>query len=216
MPTIPLYDGSPKQAKVGSVDLSDALFAAPVRQHLLHAAVTAQLATRRRGTASTKRRGEVRGGGEKPFRQKGTGRARMGSIRSPLLVGGGVAHGPKPRSFEIRLPKKMRRGALISALSLRASENRLLVIKDFDLPEIKTKHMISLLQAWEVPSALIVVAEATPTVELSARNIPGVSVIEARGLNVYDVLTHPHLIFTESGLTAVQERLETPISRGSA
>jgi large subunit ribosomal protein L4 len=196
-------------AKRDTLALDPSVFGATVKPHLFHAEVRRQLAKRRAGTHSTKNRHTVSGGGSKPWRQKGTGRARQGSTRSPQWAGGGVVFGPVPRSHEHVLPKKVRRAALRSALSLRASEAAVKVVDAFELDTVKTKRVVEVLKSLGLgdASVLVVLAEPNATVERSARNLPGVSVIRAEGLNVHDVLRHSHLLFTRAGLEQLQERL---------
>lgn len=195
------------EARVIHPQLREDIFAAKVLPHLLQQIVRMQLTNRRAGTAATKTKGFVRGGGKKPWRQKGTGRARAGSIRSPLWVGGGTIFGPRPRDYTYRLPKKARRVALISALSLKNRDGKLIVLEKIALPEAKTKLMRQMLTELNVNSALIVVGEPTPEVELATRNLPNAKVLRAEGLNVYDVLRHEHLILTEPALQAIEARL---------
>src|SRR5512137_1774505 len=169
MPTLDVLNQSGE--KVGQIELADAVFAAPVREHLLWEVVKAQLATRRRGTASTKTRTEVRGSTRKLYRQKGTGRARHGSIRASTFVGGGAAHGPKPRPYAYRPPKKVRRAALRSALSLRAGEQKIVVLQDLNLGEIKTKKVAQLLERFGVQRGLLVDDKANLALIKSTRNL---------------------------------------------
>ncbi len=187
--------------------LPSQIFDAPIRRHLLHAVVVAQLAGRRRGTAATKSRSGVSGGGRKPYRQKGTGRARQGSIRSPQFAGGGVVFGPQPRSYDQHLPKKLRRAAHCCALSLRKREDRVLVVESLRLPETKTRHMVDALRRLGVEDCLIVTADRDRTLELSARNLPHVRVLPVAGLNVRDVLARQHLVLTQAALAGITERL---------
>jgi len=149
----------------------------------------------------------VRGGGKKPWRQKGTGRARAGSIRSPLWVGGGTIFGPQPRDYSYRMPKRARREALLSALSLKNKEGKIIVVHTLELPEAKTKLMRQMLQGLQVKSALIVLPQADERVELSSRNLPNVKALRVEGLNVYDLLRYEHLIMTEGALRLIEERL---------
>jgi large subunit ribosomal protein L4 len=199
-----VYDLSKNE--VGSIDLNDSVFGAEVKTHLLWEVVKAQLANRRRGTAATKTRAVVRGGGKKPYRQKGTGRARQGSTVSPILVGGGTAHGPQPRLYTHHTPKKVKAAALRSAVSLRAQGETFFVLKNFDLPAIKTKQVTSILKTFGTAKVLIVEGE-NDNLQLSARNIPTVKVIRPEGLNVYDLIRYPALIVTEAAAKAVEERL---------
>jgi len=196
--------------KAGTVELSAAVFEAAVKPHLFHAEVRRQMAARRSGSHSTKNRAAVSGGGTKPWRQKGTGRARQGTIRAPQWAGGGVVFGPVPRSYEFSLPKKVRRAALRSALSQRLREGALRVLDALALDEFSTKKMAAILAGLGVAEggALIVIEAPDPKVEASARNLPGVGVIRAEGLNVLDVLRHRHLVMTRAALEAVERRLD--------
>jgi len=195
--------------KSGSVDLDPVVFEAPVRAHLFHAEVRRQLARRRAGTHSTKNRSGVSGGGAKPYRQKGTGRARQGTIRAPQFQGGGSVFGPVPRGHEHRLNKKTRRAALRSALSLRQSEGAMTVVEALDFPEFKTRQVLDLLESVGLggDSVLIVIAEKNPQVEVSARNLGRIGVVRVEGLNVYDVLRHNKLIVTQAALAGIGARL---------
>jgi large subunit ribosomal protein L4 len=193
---------------VDKVAVADSTFGAEVRPHVLHQVVRMQLANRRRGTASTKTRGEVSGGGRKPWRQKGTGRARQGSTRSPLWRGGGVALGPKPRNYTYKLPKKVRRAALCSALSMKLQEGLLKVIDRLDIPAPKTRQMVSFLKDLGVEkAAIILLADDNPNVQLASRNLPEVKVLRVEGVNIYDLLVYDYLICTRDGLMKLQERV---------
>jgi large subunit ribosomal protein L4 len=205
MPTLDVLNQSGE--KVGQIELADAVFAAPVREHLLWEVVKAQLATRRRGTASTKTRTEVRGSTRKIYRQKGTGRARHGSIRASTFVGGGVAHGPKPRSYAYRPPKKVRRAALRSALSLRAGEQKLVVLQDLNLGEIKTKKVAELLARFGASRGLLVDDKANLQLIKSTRNLPRSKYLAPEGLNVYDILLHDTLVITAPVAKQIEGRL---------
>src|SRR5574341_397922 len=187
--------------------LNEAIFGAKTRPHLLHQAVVMQLANRRAGSAATKSKGFVSGGGKKPWRQKGTGRARSGSIRSPIWVGGGTAFGPTPRDYSYRMPRSARREALLSALSLKNREGKLIVADRFELDAAKTKIMAQALAELKVASALIVVAQPDEKIERSARNLPKVKVLRVGGLNVYDLMRYEHLVLTEGALKLLEERL---------
>jgi large subunit ribosomal protein L4 len=204
--------------KAGSVELSPAVFEAPVRPHLFHAEVRRQLAKRRAGTHATKNRAGVSGGGVKPWRQKGTGRARQGTIRAPQWAGGGIVFGPVPRSHAFKLTKKLRKAALRGALSLRAKEGALAVVEGIALDEFKTKRVVALLDSLGLggQSVLIVIAGPAPQLEISARNIPGVSVLRAEGLNVYDVLRHPRLVIARDALDGIVARLGADGAAGGA
>ncbi len=195
--------------KAGSVELSSAVFEAAVKPHLFHAEVRRQLARRRAGTHSTKNRSAVSGGGSKPWRQKGTGRARQGTNRAPQWAGGGVVFGPVPRTYEHSLPKKVRRAALRGALSQRVQEGAVTVLEALELDAYKTKRVVEILGGLGLGGSkvLIVIDEPNAYVERSARNLHGVGVIRAGGLNVYDVLRHDKLVMTRAALAAVEERL---------
>jgi large subunit ribosomal protein L4 len=193
--------------QVENPQFNEEIFGVPPRPHLLHQAVVAHQANKRAGTASTKSKGFVRGGGKKPWRQKGTGRARAGSIRSPIWVGGGTIFGPTPRDYSYRMPKKARREALLSALSLKRKEGKIIVVAAFDLAETKTKLMRQALEELQVKSALIVLADNDDKVMLSVRNLPKVKALRVEGLNVYDLLRYEHLIMTEPALKLIEERL---------
>jgi large subunit ribosomal protein L4 len=195
------------EAQLIQPPLNEEIFGARVRPHLLHQAVTMQLNRRRAGTASTKSKGFVRGGGKKPWRQKGTGRARAGSIRSPLWVGGGTIFGPQPRDYSYRLPRKARREALLSALSLKRREGKILVVDKLELAEAKTKLLRQWLESLDIASALIVIPEGDERLERSARNLPKVKVLRIDGLNVYDLLRFERLILTERAVKLLEERL---------
>jgi large subunit ribosomal protein L4 len=206
MPTLDVYDTN--REAVGSIDLEASVFGVEVREHLFHAVVRYQLAKRRQGTHATKGRALISGGGKKPFRQKGTGRARAGTTRAPHWRGGGVVHGPHYRSHAHKLPKRTRRAALCAALSRRVEENRLTVFQSLALPEIKTRQVCDLLARFEMSKVLLVTAGADDNLERSARNIPGVTVLQVAGVNVYDVLKHDHLAITVEAAAALVQRLK--------
>jgi large subunit ribosomal protein L4 len=193
--------------KVGEFELADVLFDAEVKEHLIHDTVLWQLARRRSGTAAVKNRAAVRGGGAKPWRQKGTGRARSGSNRSPIWRGGGIIFGPQPRTYAYKLNKKMRRQALISALTMKYRDGRLVVVDKFDLPEIKTRQVAAILRVFGVESA-IMVADDNRNLQLSARNLPRVLTVGSQGLNVYDLLKYDLLMATTDSLTRIQGALQ--------
>jgi large subunit ribosomal protein L4 len=198
---------SQDKKKVGTVELSDHVFGVTINIPLVHQVIKAQLAGRRQGTAKTKTKGEIRGGGRKPFKQKGTGNARQGSTRSPLQVGGGQNFGPQPRSYEQATPKEMIRGALRSALSDRVKASRLYVVDSFTLKTAKTKIFDELLSKnWDLKKVLIV-DDANQNLELSARNIPNVKVLRTEGLNVYDIVRYDWVIFTQRAAKAIEARL---------
>ena len=193
--------------KVGEVELNDALFGLEVKKHILHDVVKMQLANRRAGTASTKTRTEVRGGGAKPYRQKGTGRARAGTNTSPLWRGGGVIFGPKPRDYSYKLPKKVRRLGVRMALSARFSEDNITVLDGFDLADIKTKQFVEIMKKLNIENGLIVIPEKNENLEKSSRNVQGYKVIQTDGLNVYDILLHRRLVLLQPCLGQLEERL---------
>jgi large subunit ribosomal protein L4 len=204
MPSIPLYDRAGKT--VGDVELSDALFAAPINAAVLHQVVTAQLAGRRTGTHDTKTRGEIRGGGRKPYRQKGTGRARQGTVTAPHYRGGGVVFGPHPRSYEQRLPRKMKRLALRGALTAKLGDDQLKVIDTFGLEAIKTSELAGVLRALGATGRVLVVAPGRDqTLELSARNLPTVEIILADSLNVVDLINADLVLIDGSGTGSAAE-----------
>ncbi len=193
--------------KVSQVELREDIFNVPVKACVLHSVVTMQLARKRSGTASTKHRSDVQGSTRKLFRQKGTGRARRGDIKSPLLRGGGTVFGPNPRSYAYDLPKKVRRLALKMALSAKVQENALTVIDKIELDEIKTKRVVGILKAFQAKGALIISDGPNERLELSARNIPDVKVLRSAGLNVYDILKYDRVILLQPAIPAIEGRL---------
>ncbi len=204
MPKVDVYNMSGEV--VGSIDLNDRIFGSEINENVLHLAVVNQLANKRQGTHSTKTVSEVRGGGRKPWRQKGTGRARQGSIRSAQWVKGGIALGPKPRSYRYTLPKKVRRLALISALSSKVKDNEIVVLDDLKFDVIKTKQMVNVLKNLKVDSsALIVLADKDEKVEKSARNLPNVKTSLVNTINVYDILKYDKFIITRDAVSKVEE-----------
>ncbi len=205
MPTVDVYNI--QKEKVGELDLKEEIFGVEVQGHLLHEVVTWQLACRRAGNASTKTRAEVHGGGRKPWRQKGTGRARVGSSRSPLWRGGGVVFGPKPRSYAYTLPKKVRRLALKMALSSKLESGQLVVLEGYPHTAPRTKDFVAVLKTFELNKALFISLEENRALELSARNVPGVQVMLPMGLNVYDILKYDHLVLFSPALAAIEARL---------
>jgi large subunit ribosomal protein L4 len=192
--------------KVSQVELDKKTFSGEVNPHLLYEVVKMQLASRRRGTASTKNRSHVRGGGKKPWRQKGTGRARAGTIRSPLWTGGGVVFGPLPRNYSYRVNKKAKKAALRSALSAKCKENKLFILDNFNLKEIKTKSFVTILGTLAIDDALII-DDANINLEKSARNVLGIKVLRPEGLNVYDILKYDSLIITQPCLEKITKSL---------
>ncbi|MEZ4296170.1 MAG: 50S ribosomal protein L4 [Polyangiaceae bacterium] len=202
---LPVYNL--KRESVGEIELDDAVFGAPVKEHLLYEVVKAQLASRRSGTKATKERSAVAGSSKKLYRQKGTGRARQGSVRAPHHAGGGMAHALEPKDWSYRPPRKVRLGALRSALSLFAKENRLIVVDAFDLAEIKTKAISAAITALEAgKKALLVDARGNANLEKSVRNLANHRYLPPEGLNVYDLLRHDHLIVSKSAIKAIEAR----------
>jgi len=195
------------RSPVGEIELKPAVFDAPVREHLLHAMVVRQQARHRQGTASTKTRGEVAGSGKKPWKQKGTGRARSGMRNSPIWRGGGIAFGPQPHLYDRDMNKQERRQALRGALTLKRREGRLTVLERITLEKIKTKALKQFLDKLGLANVLIVVAEADPKLKLSARNLSGVKVLLSAGINVRDILKYQHLVLTRAALEQIQEAL---------
>jgi len=203
MPTVALYNINGEQ--VGEVTLKEEIFGVDVHESVLHDAVIMQLAGRRQGTHDTKTRSEVSGGGRKPWRQKGTGRARHGTIRSPIWRGGGIVFGPHPRKYGYNLPKKVRRLALKSALSSKVSSGDILILDELKLEQPKTSDMARILNNLKVGDALLVTAGKDETVEKSARNIPNIKSLTAEGLNVYDILSYDKLVITKDAVLRVEE-----------
>ncbi|MGM0653820.1 MAG: 50S ribosomal protein L4 [Thermodesulfobacteriota bacterium] len=194
-------------AKVSEVELPDEIFSIPVKTSVLHEVVRSQLVSKREGTAASKTRGMISGSTKKLFRQKGTGNARAGSVKSPLRKGGGVIFGPSPRSYEIKVPKKVRKLALKMALSAKVSDSRLFVIDALELEEIKTKALADLLSTLKLDDLLIVSDTDDAKLTLSSRNIPDVKVIKTEGLNVYDILKFKNLLLVESSIENIKGRL---------
>lgn len=192
-------------SQVGEIELNDAVFGVEVNEHLVHMAVVSQLANKRQGTQSAKTRSEVRGGGRKPWRQKGTGHARQGSTRSPQWTGGGVVFAPKPRNYSFKLNKKEKQLALKSAMTSRVAENKFIVLDDFHLDEIKTKKFQAVLNNLKVNKALVVLGEKNDNVILSGRNIPGVQTALVNTINVYDILKYNTMIVTKAAVSAIEE-----------
>jgi large subunit ribosomal protein L4 len=207
MPSVDVLDLNNK--KVGSVELADKVFGAPVNEDLLYEAVRHYLAARRRGTASTKTRHEVAGSGKKLWKQKGTGRARMGSIRSPLWRHGGTTHGPQPRDYSYHLPRKMQLGALRSALSAKLRDGELRVVREFAVSEPKSKLMRQALSTLEVKKTVLVVDNSdNRNLQLSSRNLEGVKLVTSREVNVYDLLGHQQILLSEAAASKLSEGLQ--------
>jgi large subunit ribosomal protein L4 len=193
--------------KVGEIDLNDSLFNVEIKTGILHEVVCMQRANRRSGSACTKTRGEVSGGGAKPWRQKGTGRARAGSRTSPVWRGGGTVFGPKPRDYSYSMPKKVKRLALKMAISARNQEGNLVIVDSFELPEIKTKDFVGVMKNFEFANCLVITNEIDDKISMSARNAVGYKVLSVAGLNVYDILKHSKLMLIQSSLSKIEERL---------
>ncbi|MEA3362085.1 MAG: 50S ribosomal protein L4 [Thermodesulfobacteriota bacterium] len=206
MATVQIFDQDKKQ--VGERELADSIFNTEVKEYLLHDMVRYQLAARRQGTAATKNRSAVAGGSKKPYRQKGTGNARQGTIRAPHFVGGGAAFGPSPRSYGFKLNRKVKKSALCSALSARFQAEKLIVLKDLVMDEISSKSFDQLIKRFDLEGVLVVIDRADAKVELSARNLKNVKVVRSDGVNVYDILKHPNLVLTDAAVNEIEGALE--------
>lgn len=193
-------------SEVDKIDLNDKVFAVEVNEHLIHMAVTLQLANKRQGTQKAKTRSEVSGGGKKPWRQKGTGHARQGSIRAPQWKGGGIVFAPSPRSYSFKMNKKEKAGAMKSALTSRVNEDKFLVMDSLKFDEIKTKKMVNVLDALKVKKALVILdGEDNANVALSTRNIKNVKAVTANAINVYDILKYETVIITKNAVSKIEE-----------
>ncbi len=193
--------------KISQVDLAEAIFNVDVKKSVLHEVVTMQLACRRKGTASVKHRSDIRGSQRKLFRQKGTGRARMGNIKSPLLRGGGSVFGPDPRDYSYKVPKKVRKLALKMALTSKLKDDELLVVDKFEFEQIKTKKFLEAAENLKITNALIITDDKNENLELSARNVSNIKVLQTKGLNVVDILKYKNLVLVESSIKAIEGRL---------
>lgn len=193
--------------KTSQVELNEEIFNTPIRAHVLHQVVVSQLLNRRSGSASTKSRSEVKSSGRKLWRQKGTGRARVGQASSPTRRGGGVVFGPVPRKYVRKVPKKVKRSAVRMALTDKFQTDRLIIVSDFDLPEIKTKSFVQVMENFKVNGALIVTKDKNENLEKSSKNIPCVKVMRYQGLNVYDILKYDHLFLDQSAISRIEEAL---------
>lgn len=205
MAKIAVFDINKQQ--VSERELADAVFNTDVKGHLIHDMVRYQLAARRQGTADTKGRSEVSGGGRKPYKQKGTGNARQGSTRAPHFVGGGTVFGPTPRCYAFKLNRKVKKAALCSALSARFKGEKLTVLNQLALDKISTKAFVDVLKRFDLENTLIVIDGSNPALELSARNLPSVKVLRAEGVNVYDVMKYRHLVLTEGAVSQLEGAL---------
>ena len=192
---------------VSQTELNDAIFSVPVKKSVLNQVVTAQLAARRAGTAAVKRRSDVKGSRRKLYRQKGTGRARKGDIKSPLLRGGGVVFGPSPRDYTKKVPKKVRKLALKMALSAKAQDQEVIVLEKLEMDDIKTKVFAGIIKVLDAERALIITSEKDQNLELSSRNVPGVKILQTEGLNVYDILKYPKLVLLQPAIEGIEGRL---------
>ena len=193
--------------KVAQVDLNDSVFGAEVNEAIIYDVVKMQLASRRSGTASTKTRSDVSGGGKKPWRQKGTGRARAGTTRSPIWRGGGIVFGPHPRDYSYSIPKKVRKKAIISALSMKFKENKMLILKDFPMEKISTRIFKGVFDLFSLKKALFVLDDNNAVLLKSSRNLKNVKMIRSEGINVYDILNHEHLILLEPSVKKIEGAL---------
>lgn len=205
MPVTGVYDI--QNNRISEIELNDAVFGAPVNEDAIYEVVRMQTASRRSGTASTKGRSDVSGGGKKPWRQKGTGRARAGHSRSPIWRGGGIIFGPTPRSYAYKLPKKVRRLALISALSLKLKEEKMIILREFPMEEIKTKKFREVIERFGLSKVLFVTDASQPILEKSSRNIKEVKMVRSEGINVYDLLKYDHLVLLESSIKKIEGAL---------
>jgi large subunit ribosomal protein L4 len=205
MPVAGVYDI--EKNKVSEIQLSDAVFGAEINETAIYEVVRMQMASKRRGTASTKVRREVSGGGKKPWRQKGTGRARAGTSRSLLWRGGGIIFGPHPRDYAYTVPKKVRKLALVSALSMKIKEERVLVLRDFPMDEIKTKKFKEVVERFGWEKALVLVDKVNPILEKSSRNLKGIKMMRSEGINVYDLLKHDYVVILEPSVRMIEEAL---------
>ncbi|MGD0278666.1 MAG: 50S ribosomal protein L4 [Smithella sp.] len=196
-----------EKKKVAEVDLNDAVFGAEVNEAIIYDVVKMQLASRRSGTASTKTRSDVSGGGKKPWRQKGTGRARAGTTRSPIWRGGGIVFGPHPRDYSYSIPKKVRKKALISALSMKFKENKMVILKDFPMEKISTRVFKGVFDLFNLKKALFVLDDNNEVLLKSSRNIKNVKMVRSEGINVYDILNHEHLILLEPSVKKIEGAL---------
>ena len=205
MPVADVYDIDKK--KISQIELNDAIFDAEANPDVMYEVVRMQMASKRRGTASTKERGDIRGGGKKPWRQKGTGRARAGTTRSPLWRGGGTVFGPSPRGYAYKLPKKVKKMALVSALSMKFNEQRIIILKEFPLEEIKTRKFKEVMDRFGLKKALFVLDKSNPVLEKSSRNLSDIKMIKSEGINVYDLLDHEYIVLLEPTVRMIEGAL---------
>ncbi|MBN1382213.1 MAG: 50S ribosomal protein L4 [Deltaproteobacteria bacterium] len=205
MPVADVYNI--EKNKVSEIELNDAVFGAPVNQHCIYEVVKMQMAAKRSGNASTKGRSDVSGGGKKPWRQKGTGRARAGTSRSPIWRGGGIVFGPQPRDYSYKVPKKVRKIALISALSMKVRDDKMVILKDFPMEEIKTKSFKEVVDRFGWKKALFVLDKADIVLEKSSKNINNIKMVRSEGINVYDLLKYDHVVLLEPSVKMIEGAL---------
>ncbi len=205
MPVAGVYDI--ENNRVAEIELSDAVFGAPVNEDVIYEVVRMQMASRRSGTSSTKGRSDVSGGGKKPWRQKGTGRARAGHSRSPIWRGGGIVFGPQPRDYAYKVPKKVRRLALISALSMKFKDEQMTILRDIPMEEIKTKRFQEVIDRFGLKKVLFVIDQPRPVLEKSSRNIPDIKMVRSDGVNVYDLLKYDHVVLLEPSVQKIEGAL---------
>ena len=205
MPVADVYDIDKK--KVSQIELNDAVFDAEANPDVMYEVVRMQMASKRRGTACTKERGDIRGGGKKPWRQKGTGRARAGTTRSHLWRGGGTVFGPSPRGYAYKLPKKVKKMALVSALSMKFNEQRIIILKEFPLEEIKTRKFKEVMDRFGFTKVLFVLDKSNPVLEKSSRNLSDIKMIKSEGINVYDLLDHEYIVLLEPTVRMIEGAL---------
>jgi large subunit ribosomal protein L4 len=205
MPVAGVYDI--ENNRVAEIELSEAVFGAPVNEDVIYEVVRMQMASRRSGTASTKGRSDVSGSNKKPWRQKGTGRARVGNSRSPIWRGGGIIFGPTPHGYAFKVPKKVRRLALISALSMKFKEERMIILRDFPMEEIKTKRFQEVIDRFGFKKTLFVIDQKRPVLEKSSRNIRDVKMVRSEGVNVYDLLKYDHVVLLEPSVHKIEGAL---------
>ena len=205
MPVAGVYDI--ENNRIAEIELSEAVFGAPVNEDVIYEVVRMQMASRRSGTASTKGRSDVSGSNKKPWRQKGTGRARVGNSRSPIWRGGGIIFGPTPHGYAFRVPKKVRRLALISALSMKFKEERMTILRDFPMEEIKTKRFQEVIDRFGFKKTLFVIDQKRPVLEKSSRNIRDVKMVRSEGVNVYDLLKYDHVVLLEPSVHKIEGAL---------
>lgn len=205
MPVADVFDID--KNKVSQIELNDAVFGAQANPDVVYEVVRMQMASRRQGTASTKERGDIRGGGKKPWRQKGTGRARAGTTRSPLWRGGGTVFGPKPKDYAYKVPRKVRKAAIISALSMKFSEDRIVILKEFPLEEIKTRKFKEIVDRFGFHKTLFILDKPNLILEKSSKNLSDVKMIKSEGINVYDLLRHDHVVLLEPSVRMIEGAL---------